>query len=208
MYNLTSAGGVNIFISKLDASGNFIWAKSMGGLLDSYANFIAVDGFGNVYTTGAFYGMADFDPGTGTYNLTSLGNTDIFLSKLDSSGNFIWAKRTGSTQQDQGNCIIADTLGNIYISGFFTGIVDFDPGAGIVNLSSAGSADIFILKLNTSGNFIWARNLGGSSVDESSSLTSDPFGNIYITGDFQAIADFDPAPGIYNLTSSLPGMAM
>jgi len=82
------------------------WAKGMGGTSYDRGRAIAVDGIGNVYTTGDFSsGTADFDPGAGVYNLTSAGAGDIFISKLDEDGNFAWAKGMGGTDTDWGRAI-------------------------------------------------------------------------------------------------------
>ena len=123
---------------------NYAWAKRMGGASTDFALSIAVDGSGNVYTTGIFVGTADFDPGAGTANLTSLGSYDIFVSKLDASGNFVWAKSMGGTGPDYGYAIAVDGSGNVYTTGDFQGTVDFDPSAGTANLTSAGDIDIFV----------------------------------------------------------------
>ena len=88
------------------ASGNFVWARRLGGTSDDQGFSIVVDGSGNVYTTGFFDGTADFDPGAGTFNLTSAGGQDVFVSKLDSSGNFVWARQLGGTSSDQGLSIV------------------------------------------------------------------------------------------------------
>src|ERR1035437_6133157 len=203
VFNLTSVGGADIFISKLDASGNFLWAKSMGGIGNDGANSISLDASGNVYTTGPFGGTADFDPSAGVFSLTSAGGDDIFISKLDASGNFLWAKAMGGTGNESCTSIVLDVSGNVYTTGYFNGTADFDPGAGIFNLTSAGGTDIFISKLNSSGNFLWAKAMGGSSPfgDLSNSLAVDASGNVYSTGRFAGTADFDPSAGIFNLTS-------
>src|SRR3990172_4568019 len=91
--------------------------------------------------------MADFDPGAGTSNLTSFGSEDIFVSKLDSAGNFVYGRQLGGTLTDRGFGIAVDGSGNVYTTGFFQGTVDFDPGAGTSNLTSAGDVDIFVSKL-------------------------------------------------------------
>ena len=200
--NLTSAGNQDIFVSKLDASGNFLWAKSIGSTGSDYSYGIAVDASGNVYTTGYFTGTADFDPGAGTSNLTSAGSGDIFISKLDASGNFVWAKIFGSTGIDQSNAITVDALGNVYTTGYFQGTVDFDPNAGTSNLTSNGSFDVFISKLDASGNYVWAKNMGGSGSDKSNAITVDAVGNVYTTGTFRNTVDFDPGAGTSNLTSA------
>ena len=144
---LTSAGLIDIFVLKLDTSGNFQWAKSMGGNSNDAGCSIALDGSGNVYTTGYFLATADFDPGPGTTNITSAGLTDIFISKLDAAGNFIWVKGIGGTYTDRAQSIAVDNLDNIYTTGFFCETADFDPGEGTSTLTSAGLDDIFVLKL-------------------------------------------------------------
>jgi hypothetical protein len=202
VYNLTSAGSYDIFVSKLDASGNFVWAKSMGGTGWDEGRSIFTDSSSNVYTTGFYEGTADFDPGVGVYNLTSAGSSDIFISKLDASGNFVWVKSIGGTDGDGGYSITTDVSGNIYTTGFYEGTADFDPGVGVYNLTSAGSSDIFISKLDASGNFVWAKRMGGISSELGRSITSDISGNIYTTGSFEGTADFDPGVGVYNLTSA------
>jgi len=198
-FNLVSAGDYDIFISKLDASGNFVWAKKMGGAGTDKAYSLAVDGSGNVFSTGYFSGIADFDPGAGTFNLNSSGVEDIFISKLDASGNFLWANQIGGTAYDAGNGLSLDALGDVYTTGQFSGVADFNPGTGTFNLSSLGSYDIFVSKLDASGNFVWAKQMGGTGYDWGQALTLDSFGNIYTTGGFNSTADFDPGSGAANL---------
>ena len=197
--NLTSLGGSDIFISKLDVTGNFVFAKNMGGASYDYAFSITLDSSRNIYTTGSFVGTVDFDPNIGTSNLISVGGDDIFISKLDTSGNFVWAKNIGETASESGVSIGVDIIGNAYITGWFQGTADFDPNAGVVNLSSVGSLDLFVLKLDALGNFIWAKNMGGSSPEDGSSIAIDLLGNVYVTGSFNGTVDFDPGVGIYNL---------
>src|SRR5205814_3157436 len=114
VYNLISAGGYDIFIWKLNLSGNLVWAKAMGSPNQETANAIAVDGAGNVYTTGVFHDTCDFDPGPSTYNLTAPGQEHIFVSKLNASGNFIWAKQMGGTAYGNiGHSIVLDASSNV-----------------------------------------------------------------------------------------------
>jgi hypothetical protein len=202
VYNLTSVGSNDIFICKLDASGNFVWAKAMGGTGFDFSNDIKIDDSGNIFTTGSFSYTTDFDPGTGVYNLTSAGNDDIFISKLDASGNFVWAKALGGTNTDEGQCMVVDASGNVFTTGTFSGTADFDPGLGTFNLTSAGFWDAFISKFDGSGNFVWAKAIRGTSDDISYSIALDIAGNIYTTGLFGDTADFDPGVGVYNLTSA------
>jgi hypothetical protein len=203
IFNLTSAGNDDVFILKLDASGNFVWARQMGGNsgFGDGAWSLALDGLGNVHTIGSFGGTADFDPGPGLFNLTSQGAFDIFISKLDASGNFIWARSLGTTGTEYGNGIAVDGSGDVYTTGYFGPSMDFDPGPGVFNLTAGGS-DIFVSKLNSAGNFVWAKNLGGSGGDVGYSLRVDGSNNVYTTGYFSGTADFDPGPGVFNLTSA------
>src|SRR5690348_8520371 len=89
VYSLTSVGLQDIFICKTDAMGNFVWAKAIGGVNNDVGYSISLDHFGNLYTTGYFSGTVDFNPNSGTFNLTAVGNKDCFICKLDTSGNFI-----------------------------------------------------------------------------------------------------------------------
>ncbi|WP_417590480.1 SBBP repeat-containing protein [Owenweeksia hongkongensis] len=200
--NLSSAGDQDFFVQKLDAFGNFLWAKSFGDSLREQGHSIFVDSLGNVYTTGYFEGAVDFDPGAGISILTSAGNNDVFVQKLDAGGNFIWAKSFGDSLWEEGNSTIVDLSGNVYTTGYFRGTVDFDPGAGIAHHASAGYHDIFVQKLDAAGNFIWAKTFGGNSTDIGTELQVDASGNLYLTGIFSGTVDFDPGPGTADRTSA------
>src|SRR5688572_15756614 len=204
-FNLTAEGLQDMFILKVDASGNFQWAKQIAGT-GSYKSgtSIIVDAAGNVYTTGIFMGTADFDPGPATYNLTSAGGWDTFVSKLDASGNFVWTNWFGGIETDWGYALTFDPSGNIYAAGSFMKTIDFDPGPGTVNIAAA-YVDVFIVKLNPSGNYMWATKMGGGFTDEARAIAVDAAGNIYTTGNFLGFADFDPGAGEYWLNSNVIG---
>ena len=204
---LVTNGGSDIFISKLDAAGNFLWAKSVGGFDNEIGRSMYTDLSGNVYTTGTFgQSVVDFDPGPGIFNLSQPVSQSYFILKLDPLGNFVWAKDIPVGGQFFAACDISgDSFGNIYTTGTFTGTRDLDPGAGVYNLSSAGSKDIFIQKIDSSGNFKWAKNMGGSADDAGMSLCVDAVGEVYATGYFTDIADFDPSAANYYLTSAGDG---
>lgn len=201
-FELISAGLGDIFVSKLNSNGNLVWAKSMGGSFDDQGIGIAIDSSGNVYTTGYFIVNADFDPGAGTFNLTSAGPANIFVSKLDNSGNFVWAKSIGGTSDGFGLSIAVDSSRNVYTTGYFQDTTDFDPGAGVTNLTTSGLADIFISKLDINGDFVWAKTIGGIGYDFGIGITMDTNDNLYTTGSFEETADFDPGPTTANLTST------
>jgi hypothetical protein len=199
--NLISAGAKDIFISKLDVSGDFVWAKQLGNAADDFVKSIASDNNGNVYTTGYFEGTVDFDPGTSVNNLSSAGDYDIFISKLDGAGDFVWSKQFGGTDDDRAYSLAIDAGGNVYTTGLFVGTADFDPGNGIVNLTSAGGSDIYVSKLNALGDFVWAKQIESSDFDAGQSITVDANSNVYTTGYFQGTADFDPGASAFELTS-------
>lgn len=198
----SSSGSDDIFISKLDGSGNLVWAKKFGSTGSDKGNSIAVDASGNVYATGWFNGTVDFDPSTSaTFNLTSAGGTDGFIVKLDATGTFVWAKQIGSTGGDNGRGITVDALGNSYTTGNFSGTVDFDPSAATFTITSAGSGDAFVSKLDASGNLVWAKTLGGTTDDVGFSIDLDASGNVFVNGQFTGTADMDPSASVANLVS-------
>lgn len=201
-FNLTTAMYYeDIFILKLDASGNFVWAKKIAGSGNGVPQDIKVDGSGFVYITGELSGTMDFDPGTNTSNLVSAGQFDVFVLKLNNQGDFIWAKQVGGQSYEYSYTLTLDASGNIYTAGWFVDSVDFDPGSGTHNLitSNNNNSDIFILKLNPSGDFVWVKHIGGSWTDVVYSLTTDASGSLYATGYFSDTADFDPGVGTFNL---------
>jgi tetratricopeptide (TPR) repeat protein len=210
-FNMTSFGAQDIFISKLDASGNFVWAKQLGGTGSDYGYAIALDGSGNVFTTGMFASTADFDPSGSAFNMTIFGGVwDIFVSKLDPSGNFVWAKQLGGNGQDNGQSIKVDGSGNVFIGGMFsTGLADFDPGAGTYTLNCIGNTDAYVCKLNSSGNFVFAKQIGACMTSTASvqckSIKLDGSGNIYSTGFIDGSGDFDPGAGTFNITGGAGG---
>lgn len=199
--NLTTNGLKDVFISKLDASGNHTWVKQMGGAADDIGNSVVVDGSGNVYSTGEFSAIVDFDPGAGSTSFTSAGLKDIYVSKLDVTGNFGWAKQMGAGSDDKGYdiCFVSSS---VFTTGRFSGTVDFNPGTGTANLISAGGSDVFVQKLDASGNYLLSAAFGGSNSDEAFSLFVDGSGNVHTTGVFEGTADCDPGSGTYNITSS------
>ena len=204
-YNLTSHGNNDAFILKLDVNGNFIWAKNVGSTGDDRGESIKTDLSGNLYICGSFRNTADFDPGPADFELTSEGQSDIFILKLDASGNFIWARSMGSWDYDYANSLAIDAYNDIYITGGFNETVDFDPNSGVYNLTSFGSHDVFVEKTGASGNFLWAVQMGGTSYDVGNSLAIDNTGSLYLAGTFYGLADFDPNETNFFLTGNGSG---
>ncbi len=198
--DLTSNGGTDVFVSKLDAAGNHVWARHFGSAYADRGVGIAVDGSGNVYTTGSFRGTVDFDPGAGTANLPSNGGADVFVSMLDSVGNHVWARHWGSSSLDRVRGIAVDGTGNTHTIGEFFQTVDFDPGAGTAYLGSAGMEDVFVSKLDPSGNYVWAIQFSGPLIEQGHGIAVDGSGTVHTTGWF-SYADFDPSTGVFVLES-------
>lgn len=200
---LTSVGDYDVFLSKLDTYGNLFWVKSFGGSDADTGGGIQIDAQGNIYINGSFQGSGDFNPNAGTHTLSSVGAIDLFMLKLNNAGNLAWAKSMGSTTYDNGADLALDKKGtNIYLTGQFENTIDFDPNAGTTNLSSAGSADIYINKFDTAGTLIWAKNYGGTGYDRINGIKLDSIENIYVSGTFDGTSDFDPSAGVANLTSN------
>ncbi|MFA7028830.1 MAG: SBBP repeat-containing protein, partial [Candidatus Cloacimonadaceae bacterium] len=174
---LTSSGGIDIFVAKLDSDGNWLWAQKAGGTSDDGGYSIAIDSSGNSYVTGYFHSTASF----GNITLTSSGSYDIFVAKLDSNGNWLWAKKAGGTSDDYGYSITIDFSGNSYVTGYFYSTASF----GTTTLTSSGDCDIFVAKMDSSGNWLWAKKAGGTYSDEGWGIAIDSSGNSYVTGYFE-----------------------
>lgn len=168
----------------LDWAKGFLPANAAGSVR-SYG--VGTDANGNVYVSGYFGGTVDFNPGAGVTNLTATGSHSAFFVKLDKFGNFIWARQVGNgTTATHAYSIKVDAAGNIYAGGQFTGTVDFNPNAGVNNLTSNGGsfADGYILKLDANGNYVWAQRMGSPSPEYSHDIELDAAGNAYIIGHF------------------------
>lgn len=152
-FNLTAPSTGQVYVSKLNSSGAMVWAKAIGGTSSQNVGpaEIAVDKAKNVYTSGTFSGTQDFDPSGGASNLTSAGLNDVFVSKLNSSGNFVFAKSQGGTLDDAAVGLVQDRDGNILTDGIFAGTANFATSGSPANLISLGSDDIFVSKLDSSG---------------------------------------------------------
>ncbi|ESU22320.1 hypothetical protein FEDK69T_23030 [Flavobacterium enshiense DK69] len=199
---LTSVGDGDIFIAKYDSSGNYLWAKAMGGPGYDQGDSVAVNSSGEAYITGYFVDTVDFDPSAATANLISAGQADIFIAKYSSSGSYIWAKRIGGTENDVGNSIALNSSGQVLITGYFQNTVDFDPSSATANLTSAGSGDIFIAKYDGNGNYLWANAVRGTGYEQGDAIAVNSIGEIYVTGLFQNTVDFNPSAATANLTSA------
>ncbi|MFO8145372.1 MAG: SBBP repeat-containing protein [Candidatus Syntrophosphaera sp.] len=189
-YNLTSSGVQDIFAAKLDTNGNWLWAVQAGGASNDNGYGIAMDGSGNAWLTGAYYGTASFGP----YTFTSSGGFDIFAARLDTNGNWLWAASAGGISNDNGYGIAVDGSGNAWLTGVYYGTANF----GSHTITSSGSYDIFAAKLDPNGNWLWAIKAGGASNDYGYGIAVDGADNAYFTGYFYGTAGFGP----FTLTAS------
>ncbi|MFZ1704884.1 MAG: T9SS type A sorting domain-containing protein [Saprospiraceae bacterium] len=196
----SKSGGIGI--SKINKSGTVIWEKIIDGdrIGENYGIF--VDNSANLYITGYFKGTWDFDPGIQIKNLTAVGKSNSFLLKLDDNGNFKWVTQLRTSDYSFGISVAVDNEGNVYNTGTFEETTDFDPGPGENLLTSIGFTDGYILKLDSTGKFLDAMQMG--AIDEeidANSIHVDDNGFIYSTGVFSGTVDFNPSNEFYNLTN-------
>ena len=268
VFEVSSNGGSDLYVVKLTADGGFLWGKRLGGIGNESPVNVQLDGNGNLYFSGKFSDAVDFDPGSSAFNLTASGSSDIFFTKLDANGDFVWAKQLGNASSLEyvsamvidganmyatGGCtsnvdfdlnsgttllngdnsnvyfakydldgnlvwvkgignanlytftssgISVDVLGNVYAAGYFTGTIDFDPSAGTSSMTSVDGSDGFILKLSSTGDFVWTKQIAGTEGQSISSITVAS-NSIYIGGGIYNTTDFDPGSGVENLSGDV-----
>jgi gliding motility-associated-like protein len=189
------------------------WVMAAGGASgNDQVRVCRIASNGNLYIGGRFSGTIDIDPSTGTYNLISNGNEDIYLACYTSGGTLLWGFNAGGPDNDNVYDLILDGQDNPYIVGYFKGAnVDFDPSANTAFLSDVGllpgtpavGGDGYIAKYTSTGGFQWCRSLGANGINDlAESLCIDNGGNVYVGGIFTGIMDIDPTPGVINLTDT------
>jgi len=207
----TNNGDSDVLVAKYDSAGNYIWSIAIGGSGEDHGAAVTVDTMGNVYVTGSFSDTVDFDPGPGTSILTSNGNLDTYVAKYNADGEYQWALRFGGDFNSNGEDLVVDEVGSVYVTGSFADTVDFDPGPAEVNLISDIGYDIFLAKYNSSGEYQWAFKVGsidnvfGTGPDIGYGIAMDQADNIYIAGSVGEPTDFDPGPGTSILSAAGDG---
>jgi hypothetical protein len=151
----------------LNAQCNW-WVKSFGGAFADNINDMKSDNAGNIYVCGSFSGTISLD----TYTLTSAGDKDVFVAKLNSTGTVLWAKQGGGVYEDQATALALDASGNVYVGGKYSTSATFN-GNTINNASS------FLLNYTTSGTFGWVKNIASASTIDDITLNGD---FLYLTG--------------------------
>ncbi len=188
VYDSYGESGTDLYAARLDGDGNWLWISTAGGTGNDAAKAMVVDANQGVYLTGSFANSAQF----GAHNLTSQGGTDAFVAKLDGQGNWLWAVSFGGLGADAGKDIVSDNQGNLYVTGTFSGSVDF----GAQTLTSHGGTDIFVLKLNPSGLPLAAVRGGGDAEDTAGGLNILPNGDLALCAGFCSNALFGERPFI------------
>ncbi len=201
--NFTSTGqNGDGFITKIDSNGNFQWTEHIEASQSGFVwpNAMELDQNNNLYITGSFSGTTDFNTGSGTLEFIS-SNYDVFILKTNSNGDFIWANQIGGTGTDNCYSIVLDSQSNIYVSGSFGNTANFDPNNSNFSLTTNGSADAFAAKYNSTGDFQWAIQNGGTSTDVANSINIIG-SKVYIGGRFRQTVDFDPGAGTFELIAN------
>lgn len=189
------------------------WGFNVGASAVDNSQRSFIDLAGNVYTCGEFRGNnVDFDPSPATALHTSNGQSDGFMAKYSSTGQYIMSITIGGSNLDKINGVGTDLAGNIYVVGYFRGAnVDFDPSPATAFLTSNGDAggdpgyggDIFVAKYSPTGQYLWAFNVGATSLgDNAIAVACDPTGNVFVGGYFRGSPDFDPGPSTAILNAS------
>jgi hypothetical protein len=182
-FNLSSAGGIDIFIAGYDATSNVIWAKSAGGPGDDFGHAVTTDGVGNVIFTGSYEDTASFEGA----EIASAGAEDIYIAKYSPTGTLIWVKSAGGLGVDEGQGVTVDGANAVVATGGFSGTAMFDN----LPLTAPAGMDAFVAKYNSAGDAVWVRaGNGASTVEGRSVATSGATGDITTTGRFTGSANF------------------
>ncbi|MCB9637912.1 MAG: hypothetical protein H6727_03295 [Myxococcales bacterium] len=172
-----------VFVAKMDATGTWLWATKAGGVLNATASGVVLDGNGSIYITGGFSGSATF----GATTLTSVGDEDIFIAKLDSAGNWLWAKQAGGSAADRGYSIATDGNHQVYVYGLF-GTNSPNATATFGNVTFSSPARGFVAKLSDSGAWLWVKQAAGTFFSTLSGKPGDLYvtasGDVYLTTSF------------------------
>ena len=196
-YNLV-ANNSDGFILKLDPKGDFVWVTQFLSTGSVFPNVLKTKG-NDLFVAGGFSATTDFDSSSGNFNFLSEGSIDAFCAKLSLSGSLVWATHVGGQGTDLYRGLSIDDAGNTFLSGTFENTVDFDPGTGVLDLSSQGNKDLFVQKLDSNGGLVWVKRIGGTGNETSGTNMLNSGGNLLVTGSFQDTVDFDPNSGVSNM---------
>jgi hypothetical protein len=207
--NLFSSGSSDIFISVYDTLGTFSFAKGMGGNNSDAVECIAANALNDIFITGSFTGIADFDP-NGTFNISAANTSDVnlFCAGYTAAGVRIFAKSIGGTEGDGAYGIACVNNASVLVTGIYEGSVDFDPSSAVQTRTGPFRNAFFAKYTTAAGAYVFAKEMGKRpnvlAPDIGRDVTTDAAGNIYVCGDFTDTTDFDIGPGVVNLTQSGP----
>jgi uncharacterized delta-60 repeat protein len=175
----TSSGSDDIILVKYNSSGTKQWTQQLGTSIQDSGQGVTVDSSDNLYVTG--YTQLALDGNT------SSGSIDLILVKYNSSGTKQWTRQLGTSSWEEGRGVTVDSSDNIYVTGYTEG--------GLDGNTSSGSADIILVKYNSSGVKQWTKQLGSSANDIGNGVTVDSSDNIYVTGSTQGGLDGNTGSG-------------
>jgi len=192
----TSVGSWDAWLVSFDSTGDFRWVRTWGGTYSDSGQGVVIDDSGGLYIAGFFCRQVDFDPDGGDVHWSNADSFDPFVCKYDTTGDYKWAQTWGSPFDDRAFGV-ATGGSNVYVTGYFWGSdVNFDPDGSHL-LSSNGGEDVFLSAFDSSKDFQWAYNWGGTAggiqTDEGLGVAADDSGNVYATGYFRGYnVNFDP----------------
>lgn len=199
---LTAQGMEDIFVATYTSQGEYINAFRIGGNENDEVNGLHLDASGNILLTGMFRGAVDFNPNTFTAFLNSNGGDDGFVLKLSPTGLYVWARSFGGVDNDKGMDISEDVRGNILVTGYFTGYSDFYSGIPDSWANATGDKDVFVLYLNSKGDFGRIDQISGVGSDAAYTLAPYRATRYYIAGSFTQNMDADPSADEFLLSSN------
>ena len=175
------------------------WVNTATGFGRCRATSIGKDASNNIYSAGHFNGLATFSSTDGSSKqLTSAGSDDSYIAKYDPNGKNIWVVKFGGAGNEMINNMTVDDKGNILVIGQYASTINF----GNVTLSSIGGEDMFLIKYDANGNFIWGKSMGGSGFERGHQVTTDKDNNIFITAIYDYSIDLDSSSGLSVLTNN------
>lgn len=182
---ISAVGSNDAFIQKLNSNGELIWFKTVGGEDSETNHSLNLDEEGNVYLSGEYRGIGDFDPGNGEFILEHKHNSDTYILKLTNNGEFVWAKSLLGDGFAHPNNIVLDEDGDLYMIGYMWLDMDYDPDECTKTVQAVGGSDLFIQKVNKDGKLMWVKTFKGASSDSGSAIEISDENEIYLSGYFQ-----------------------
>ncbi|PCJ65272.1 MAG: hypothetical protein COA58_10465 [Bacteroidetes bacterium] len=202
---LIANGLSDMFLAKYAVDGTFQWVRRIDGSQRNVINQLEVDQNGDVIICGEMRGSTNFYPTSSGYTLSTGSLANAFVVKFASNGTIKWAKQFTSSSFVTAYTVCIDHGNNVIVSGTFATTTDFDPGTGTSILTTTGGLDAFIVKLNSNGSYIWAKQFAGSDEVRAYGVGIDSSNRVFSTGLFILTTDFDPSSASYTLSTPFSG---